>query len=246
MDDSQRKLVAEFFGTFALIFFGAGVGAAGRRRGRSGARQRPRDRRDGEGRRAHLGRALQPGRDALDARHPAHRIAEAVRYRVAQLAGGRRLQRSCCTRPIPTTEPQTSASPAVGGPTSAPATRSWPRSARSSSSSSSMRSRWTSAVVQHPRRPAHRPHDPHGRPRVGGSPAPRSTRRAGSARLWSAGTWDDSDLDRRARVGAVLAALSYDQVLLRGTQGRAQTPTDSVWWTAVPFHHTVQRQGAVA
>ena len=88
MDDSQRKLAAEFVGTFALIFFGAGAALAGRRPRRAGARERPRDRADGDRGRAHLGRALQSGRDALDARHRvASRRREAVRYWVSQLAG---------------------------------------------------------------------------------------------------------------------------------------------------------------
>ena len=70
---SLRRGVAEFVGTFTLIFIGGGAGiVSGQRHRRRRARERPRDRDHGLEPRPHLGRPLQPGdharlpRDAPD------------------------------------------------------------------------------------------------------------------------------------------------------------------------------------
>ena len=224
MDDSQRKLAAEFVGTFALIFFGAGAALAGRRSGRSGARQRPGDRPDGDGGRPHLGRALQPGRDALDARHRAHLAWRRQSATWSPSSQGRRRQHSCCSRssrPRSRTPP-ISACPRWAATASARATRSWPRSSpRSSSSSSSTASRSTSAVRSASSRvcrSASRSASACSRSAASRAPRLNPARWFGPALV--SGTFDNFWIwIVGPAIGAVLAGFAYDRMLLRGTPG---------------------------
>ena len=71
MVDSQRKLAGRVRGNVRADLLRRRFGAGSGQPGRPGARQRPRDRSHGDGGRAHLGRPLQPRRDALDAHHRA-------------------------------------------------------------------------------------------------------------------------------------------------------------------------------
>ena len=148
MDDSQRKLGAEFVGTFALIFFGAGVALQAA---------------DLVGQALANGLAIGIMVTAVGHISGGHfnpavtlsmlvtgRIStgEAVRYWVASWPA-RRLRRSCCSpsSPRPSPTPPTWACPRSAATASARATRWWPRSwARSSSSSSSTASPSTSAA----------------------------------------------------------------------------------------------------
>ncbi len=149
MDDSQRKLGSRVRRHVRADLLRRRGRDPGRRPGRPGARQRPRDRAHGDRRRAHLGRALQPGGDALDARDGRIEPAEAVRYWVSQLAGATAAALVLLAIfPSAMHDAVNLGVPAVAqDPASVLATRSWPRSwARSSSSSSSTASPSTSAA----------------------------------------------------------------------------------------------------
>ena len=129
MDDSQRKLVAEFVGTFALIFFGAGAALQGA---------------DLVGQALANGLAIGLMVTAVGHISGGHfnpavtlsmlvtgRIepAEAVRYWVSQLAGATAAALVLLAIfPSAITDASTSACPRSAGTASARATRSWPRS----------------------------------------------------------------------------------------------------------------------
>ena len=107
MRDALRHFVAEFIGTFALVFVGGATmmmaqqGDRIARHGRRGARADPR--RDGHGDDAHLG-ALQPGRHARLSRHAAHRAGHARRCTSSRSSPARwpprTRTRGCCRRDI--------------------------------------------------------------------------------------------------------------------------------------------------
>ena len=225
MVDSQRKLAAEFVGTFALIFFGAGSALRGGRPGRPGTRERPRDRPHGDGGRAHLRRALQPRRDALDARHrAASRPARPARYWVCQLAGAVAAALAAARRSSrrPSRTPPTSASRRSAATASARSTRSWPRSsARSSSSSSSTASPSTSAVRSASSRAcpsASRSASACSRVGVISGAAFNPARWFGPALV--SGSFDNFWIwILGPAIGALLAGFAYDRLLLKGTPG---------------------------
>ena len=162
MDDSQRKLGAEFIGTFALIFFGAGSALQGADLVGPSARERARHRHHGDGGRAHLGRALQPRGDALDARHGPHHAGGGPAL-LGQPAGRRRRCSTRAARGLP-----------VGGDRRGQPRRAgsrWPRHQHGQRARGRdrghvlprlrhlRRGRRQARCVQHPRGPAHRPDD---------------------------------------------------------------------------------------
>ena len=203
MDDSQRKLVAEFFGTFALIFFGAGSALLGA---------------DVVGQALANGLAIglmvtAVGHISGGHFNPAVTLSMLVTRRIETRRGrallglpaGRR--RGCGARPARDLSADTGnlGSPAVGGP--------------GFSTGNALvaeivgtfflvfviyaRRRGQARCVQHPRRPAHRPHDQHrrarGRRRLRRRVQPGALVRAG-ARLGHVGQL--LDLDPRTRRSA--------------------------------------------
>ena len=255
MDDSQRKLGAEFVGTFALIFFGAGSALQGADRGRPGARERPCDRPHGDRGRAHLGRALQPRGDALDARHGPH----LDRPRPSATGSASSPARTAAALVLLAIFPSAVTDAAnLGVPGGRRPRHQHGQCARGRDRDHvlprlrHLRRRRRQARRVQASSPACRSASSISDQRAGGrrrSPAPRSTPRAGSARRSCRARSTTSGSGSSARPSARSSPASPTTGSCSGAhQGSSPTarPLIPCGGTALPFHHTAQPAGTVA